>query len=300
MDRTLASGAESVGSIPAERTILINSPVHVCNEQFFYGDLYMKLEAKNISFKIDGKTILDNVNYAFIEGKRTGIIGSNGAGKSTLLKILCLLNEKFSGTVTINDEDIKSLSRHQLAQCLAILPQEREAPIDTSVRQLASYGRFPHRRLFRSINQKADNEAIDWALKVTQLTKFADRQVSTLSGGERQRAWLAMTLAQQPKILLLDEPTTYLDIKHQLEVMEIITEVNKRYGMTIIMVLHDLNHARTFTDDLIVIKNQSIFKSGNPENILTINLISEVFGVKADIFKNKKGDAIVIPTAIAK
>ena len=255
----------------------------------------MRLRADNISFKIDDKIILDNISYIFSEGKRTGIIGANGAGKSTFLKILCLLNKKFDGLVTIDGEDIKNLTRNQLAKILAILPQEREAPIDTTVKQLASYGRFPHQKLFGSGNAKEDREAIDWALKVTNLTDLADRQVATLSGGERQRAWLAMTLAQRPKILLLDEPTTYLDIKHQLEVMEIISDVNKHFGMTIIMVLHDINHARIFTDELIVIKDSRIFKSGPPQEVITVELLKKVFGVKADIFKNSMGDELIMP-----
>ena len=259
-----------------------------------------KLEAKNISVEIDGKKILENVNYSFTEGKRIGIIGANGAGKSTLLKVLCLLNENFKGTVTLDDKDIKKLGRKKLAQCIAVLPQEREAPVDTTVRQLTEYGRFPHRQIFKSNDLKSERNIIDWALKVTHLTNFAERQVSTLSGGERQRAWLAMTLAQQPKILLLDEPTTYLDIRHQLEVMEIITNINKNYKMTIIMVLHDLNHARIFTDDLIVIKNRGIFKYGNPKDIMTTELISEVFGVEAEVFKNNKGNTIIMPTAIVR
>ena len=258
----------------------------------------MKLSAENISFKIDDKFIIENISHNFTEGKRTGIIGSNGAGKSTLLKILCLLNKKFTGKVTLDGENIRNIPRTRLAQMLAILPQEREAPLDTTVRQLTSYGRFPHRSMFRSSNPKEDREAIEWALSVTQLTKFADRQVSTLSGGERQRAWLSMTLAQRPKILLLDEPTTYLDIKHQLEVMEIITDINKCYGMTIIMVLHDLNHAKIFTDELVVIKDQHIFKSGITDKVLTLDLIENAFGVNADIFKNSKGESVIMPISI--
>ena len=260
----------------------------------------MKLTAENISVEINGKKILNDINYSFKEGGRTGIVGANGAGKSTLLKVLCLLNKKFSGTVSIDGENIRSIKRNRLAQMIAILPQEKEVPLDTTVKQLTSYGRFPHQKLFRRADSKLDNEAIEWALNVTQLKKFANRQVSSLSGGERQRAWLSMALAQQPKILLLDEPTTYLDIKHQLEVMEIITDVNKRYGITIIMVLHDLNHARTFTDNIVVMNNQSIFKSGSSKNILNVDLIKEVFNVESDIFKNKNGDEVIIPTDIIK
>ena len=122
--------------------------------------------------------------------------------------------------------------------------------------------------------------------------------MATLSGGERQRAWLSMTLAQRPQILLLDEPTTYLDIRHQLEVMEIITDINKRYGMTIIMVLHDLNHARIYTDELVVIKDQQVFKSGKSDEVLTLELVQEAFGVKADTFINSNGNSIIMPTSV--
>ena len=254
----------------------------------------MKLSVENINFEIGGKLILDNVSYTFAEGKRTGIIGSNGAGKSTLLKILCLLNKKFTGTVSIDGEDIKNVNRNRLAQMIAILPQEKEVPADVTVRQLTSYGRFPHRSIFKGSNPKEDREAIEWALSVTHLNELADRQVSTLSGGERQRAWLAMVLAQRPKILLLDEPTTYLDIRHQLEVMNIISEVNKNSGITMIMVLHDLNHARMFTDEVLIIKDHKIFKSGLPTEVLSEGIISEVFGVKADTFINEKGESVIM------
>lgn len=255
----------------------------------------MRLSAENISFEINGKQILQNVSYTFAEGKRTGIIGQNGAGKSTLLKILCLLTKKFTGTVSIDGEDVKNINRNRLAQMIAILPQEKEVPADVTVRQLTSYGRFPHRNLFKSSNPKEDREAIEWALEVTQLNELADRQVSTLSGGERQRAWLSMVLAQRPQILLLDEPTTYLDIKHQLEVMKIISEVNRSSGMTIIMVLHDINHARLFTDEVIIIKDRQIFTGGNPKEILTKDVISEVFNIEADTFTNERGESVIMP-----
>ena len=259
------------------------------------GEKELRLSAENISFEINGKQILHNVSYTFAEGKRTGIIGQNGAGKSTLLKILCLLTKRFTGTVSIDGEDIKSINRNRLAQMIAILPQEKEVPADVTVKQLTSYGRFPHHSLFKSRNPKEDRDALEWALKVTQLNGLADRQVSTLSGGERQRAWLSMVLAQRPQILLLDEPTTYLDIRHQLEVMEIISEVNRRIGMTIIMVLHDINHACMFTDEVIIIKDRQIFASGLPREVLTKDSIEEVFNVKADIFTNKSGESVIMP-----
>lgn len=254
----------------------------------------MKLSAENISVTLGGKEILRDLNYEFPAGKRTAIIGANGAGKSTLLKVLCLLNEKFSGRVTLDGQDIRTLGRKNLARVMAILPQERDAPQDTTVKQLVSFGRFPHRKFFGGTS-KEDDAAIQNALALTKLTSFENRQVASLSGGERQRAWLAMTLAQRPKILLLDEPTTYLDIAHQLEVMEIIADVNRRFATTIIMVLHDVNHARLYSDEVLIVKDKGIFATGDPKKILTAQILSAVFNVKADTFRNAAGDEIIFP-----
>lgn len=255
----------------------------------------MNLTAENISVTLGGKEILRGVNYSFAAGKRTAILGANGAGKSTLLKILCLLNEKFSGKVTLDGQDVRALGRKNLARVMAILPQERDAPQDTTVRQLVSFGRFPHRKFFGDTAAE-DSVAIDKALEMTRLTDFEARQVASLSGGERQRAWLAMTLAQRPKILLLDEPTTYLDIAHQLEVMDIIAAVNQKFSTTIIMVLHDINHARLYSDEVLIVKDKNIFAAGNPQEILTARFVGEVFGVEAETFRNLRGDEIIFPT----
>ena len=254
----------------------------------------MNLTAEKISVTIGGKEILRDVNYNFVSGKRTALIGANGAGKSTLLKILCLLNEKFSGSVTLDGKDIRTIGRKNLSRIMAILPQERDAPQDTTVRQLVSFGRFPHRKFFGG-HSAQDEAAIKNALELTKLTDFENRQVISLSGGERQRAWLAMTLAQRPKILLLDEPTTYLDIAHQLEVMDIIADVNKKFSTTIIMVLHDINHARLYSDEVLILKDKKIFAAGDPKKILTAKTLSEVFNVVADTFTNATGDEIIFP-----
>lgn len=254
----------------------------------------MDLMAENISVTIGGKKILQDVSYKFPSGKRTAIIGPNGAGKSTLLKVLCLLYEKFSGVVTISGKNIREVGRNNLSKIMAILPQERDAPQDTTVRQLVSFGRFPHRKFFGGESQE-DLAAIKNALALTKLTEFENRQVASLSGGERQRAWLAMTLAQRPKILLLDEPTTYLDIAHQLDVMDIIADVNRKFSTTIIMVLHDINHARIYSDEVLIIKDKKIYAAGEPKKILTAQTLGEVFNVAADIFTNANGDEIIFP-----
>ena len=255
----------------------------------------MNLSAQNISVTLGGKEILRGVSYDFKAGKRTAILGANGAGKSTLLKVLCLLNENFTGRVTLDGKDLRAIGRKKLAQVMAILPQERDAPHDTSVRQLVAFGRFPHRKFFGGSTTIEDDAAIDNALALTKLSDFATRQVASLSGGERQRAWLAMTLAQRPKLLLLDEPTTYLDIAHQLEVMEIIANVNKRFDTTIIMVLHDVNHARLFSDEVLILRDKAICAAGDPKKILTAQVVSEVFNVRAEVFANTGGEEIIFP-----
>lgn len=254
----------------------------------------MKLSVEKISVTLGGKEILRDLSYDFAAGKRTAIIGANGAGKSTLLKVLCLLNENFSGRVTLDGQDLRAVGRKNLARVMAILPQERDAPHDTTVRQLVAFGRFPHRKFFGGTTAE-DDAAIQNALALTKLTGFASRQVASLSGGERQRAWLAMTLAQRPKILLLDEPTTYLDIAHQLDVMEIVADVNRRFNTTIIMVLHDVNHARLYADEVLIVKDKGVFAAGDPKKILSAQMLSTVFNVAADTFTNAAGDEIIFP-----
>lgn len=257
----------------------------------------MKLEAKNISVSIGGKKILSNISANFTEGKRIAIIGANGAGKSTLLKVLAALNSEYTGEVILNGKNIRKMSRKEIARNIAVMPQTMEIPPDITVTRLIDYGRFPYRSIFSGGNPKEDREATEWALKVANLEKFKDRQVNSLSGGERQRARIAMALAQKPQIILFDEPTTYLDIAHQLEVMQIIKFINEKFGMTVIMVLHDINHAIEYADEIFVIKDCKIFAQGSPKKILTENLLAEVFGVKAEIFTNSVGKNIIFPVS---
>ena len=260
----------------------------------------MALEAKNLTVAFEGNTILKNVNVSFSPGKRTAIIGPNGAGKSTLLKALSSLNRKYEGQVLLDGEDVREMGRKKLSQRLAILPQGAQAPADVTVKQLVDFGRFPYRSWLRASDPKADREAVEWAIERTQLNAFVDRPVIRLSGGERQRAWIAMALAQKPEILLLDEPTTYLDIGHQLEVMNIVEDLNRQYGITIIMVLHDINHALQYADEIVVIKDHGVFAQGTPKEILTVDMLGNVFGVRADVFVNSKGISVLSPVSLVK
>ncbi len=260
----------------------------------------MALETKNLTVTIEKHTIIKNINLTFNPGRRTAIIGPNGAGKSTLLKALSQLNTHYQGEVLLDGVDVKTIGRQRLSQRLAILPQGAQAPPDVTVGALVDFGRFPYRSWLRPGDPKADREAVEWALERTHLHGFLNRRVMGLSGGERQRAWIAMALAQQPEILLLDEPTTYLDIGHQLEVMNIVEEINRDYQMTVIMVLHDINHALQYADEIVVIKNHGIFAKGTPREILTVDMLGEVFGVKADIFVNSQGISVLSPVSLVR
>ena len=259
----------------------------------------MDLEVRGVKVAIDGKEILHGISAAFSTGRRTAIIGPNGAGKSTLLKALAAINTAYTGEVLLAGQEIRTMGRKEIAQKIGILPQGAAAPPDTTVRQLVDYGRFPYRGLF-SRDVKADREVVEWAMTATHVEQLAGRQVQTLSGGERQRVFLAMVLAQQPEILLLDEPTTYLDIAHQLEVMEIVERLNRDYHMTIIMVLHDINHALQYADEIIIIKDGTLKAQGLPAEVMTVDSLAATFGVKADIFVNSQGKKVLSPIELVK
>ena len=260
----------------------------------------MELSVKDITVAIEKKVILQGVSLTFSSGKRTAIIGPNGAGKSTLLKTISGSMKPSTGQVLLDGEDVRTMKRKQIARKLAILPQGMTAPPDTTVEQLVDYGRFPYRGLLGAEDARADREAVAWAIDATHLAPLCEQQVMTLSGGERQRAFLAMALAQQPEILLLDEPTTYLDIAHQLEVMNIITEINRRYGMTIIMVLHDINHALQYADEIVVIKDHGIYGQGSPQDLMTVQTVADVYGVRADFFTNSQGVTVLSPIELVR
>ena len=215
-----------------------------------------------------------------------------------MLRVLAKLNTSYTGQVLMDGEDIRDISRKKYARRLAVLPQGLSAPADITVRALVDYGRFPYRSWHSGSRNDDDIHAVDSAIRYTKLEALRNRQVMSLSGGERQRAWIAMALAQQPDYLLLDEPTTYLDIAHQLEVMDIVRQMNREHGITVIMVLHDINHALQYADEIVVIKNHGIYAHGAPNDVLTVDMIGRVFGVKADIFRNSLGASVLSPVSL--
>lgn len=257
------------------------------------------LKAKDVSVMAQQKEILRVGALEIAEGKRTAIIGPNGSGKSTLLKALSGFVRHARGEILFEGREIGRLPKKQIAQKMAVLPQGSSAPADLTVRELVDYGRFPHRKWWGGVSAE-DEESVRWALAQTGLEPLQGRLVSTLSGGERQRAWIAMALAQKPRVLLLDEPTTYLDIAHQLEVMQTISSLNRDHALTVLMVLHDIYHAMEYADEVIVVKDGGIFAVGAPQTVVTPALIEAVFGVTAERFVNGEGRSVLLPVRLKK
>ena len=233
------------------------------------------LEATHIDIAINKKTIIHDLSLAIPEGKITAIIGPNGCGKSTTLKAIARILPCAKGSISFLGKDIHSLSHREFARCLAILTQSPVAPTDLTVH-------------------------VAWALEQTNMTSMSHRLLHTLSGGERQRAWIAMALAQRPQVLLLDEPTTYLDICHQLEVMQLLDKLNKELGLTVVMVIHDLNHAIQYADYVAVIKAGRLVVSGEPKEIVTSKLLADVFRVQADEFACSNGLPALVPITVCR
>lgn len=232
-------------------------------------------------------TIFNELNVMITEGKITTIIGPNGCGKSTLLKTIGRILKKTHGEIFLQEQNMQELSTKEIAKRLAILSQSPSAPFQLKVEELISYGRYPHRKNVNRLSAQ-DIEKIEWAMDVTNTTEFRERELAQLSGGQRQRVWLAMALAQETDILLLDEPTTYLDMAHQLEVLHIVQKLNEEHGCTIVMVLHDINHAARFSHELIAMKEGEVLACGNPQNIITAPVLQKVFNIDAKIIQDEQ------------
>lgn len=225
---------------------------------------------------------LDVGNFKIKKGEIISLLGPNGSGKSTWLRVISRLNKPDTGSVILDGNDIHTMKNIDVAKKLAMLPQMQDHKLDITVNELIEYGRYPHRGNYRKLTSE-DREIINWAIDVTKLDKYRNRLLQSLSGGERQRAWIAMAVAQRPEVLLLDEPTTFLDISHQLEVMELVRELNAKLGMTIVMVLHDINQAASYSDRLVVLKAGEIKYDGNPQCVLCREMFQSIFDIDAHI-----------------
>jgi len=246
-----------------------------------------RLYTNQLNISYGERSIVDNLNISIPSGKITALVGANGSGKSTILKTMARIMKPKSGGVFLDGKSIHQQSTKEVAKQLAILPQNPVAPEGLTVSELVTYGRFPHQKGFGSLS-KEDKAIVRWSIEMTGMTEFYDRPVDQLSGGQRQRAWIAMALAQGTDILFLDEPTTFLDMAHQLEVLKLLQKLNEDEQRTVIMVVHDLNHASRYAHHMVAIKRGQVVSSGTPEEVMTCDVLRQVFGIEADIIRDPR------------
>lgn len=226
--------------------------------------------------------IIDNLDMQIPKGEITVFIGGNGCGKSTLLRSLARLLKPKSGSILLDGSSIQKMGTREVAKQLAILPQGPKAPEGLTVLQLVKQGRYPHQNWLKQWSKK-DEEIVENALSSTNMSEFAEREVDSLSGGQRQRAWIAMILAQDTDTILLDEPTTYLDMTHQIEILDLLFDLNEKENRTIVMVLHDLNLACRYAHNIIAVQDKKIYAQGKPEEIVTCDLVKDVFQMDCQV-----------------
>lgn len=246
------------------------------------------IEIKDLDVAYEQKYIIKDMNLEIPKGKITMIIGSNGCGKSTLLKTIARIITPQKGEIKLDGISIKARAPKEIAKKMAVLPQSPIVPSGLLVKELVSYGRFPYQSAMGGLKEK-DIEMVNWAMKVTGIFEFGERSVDSLSGGQRQRAWIAMALAQETEILVLDEPTTYLDMAHQLEILLLLQKLNKEENRTIVMVLHELNNATKFADYLIGVKDGQVVFRGHPLDVITNENLYTLYGIDAKLQLNETG-----------
>jgi ABC-type cobalamin/Fe3+-siderophores transport systems, ATPase components len=240
------------------------------------------IQADHLTLSYGKKPVFADLNLRIPKGKITVFIGSNGSGKSTLLRSLARLIKPQHGTIILDGESIAKLPTKEVARRLAILPQGPVAPEGLTVLQLVKQGRYPYQSFLQQWSAE-DEKMVKQALEVTRMEEFSNRPVDSLSGGQRQRAWIAMTLAQNTPTILLDEPTTYLDMTHQIEILDLLYDLNEQENRTIVMVLHDINLACRYAHHVIAVKEGEIYASGAPEEIVNEKLIKQVFNMECQV-----------------
>ena len=254
-----------------------------------------RLTVEDLSLSYGDRTVIDHLDLSVPAGKVTVIVGPNACGKSTLLRSLSRLLAPRTGRVVLDGKDVHRMPARQLARTLGLLPQSPIAPEGITVADLVGRGRHPHQGMFSRWNAE-DDDAVAAALDATATAELAERSVDELSGGQRQRVWIAMALAQQTDLLLLDEPTTYLDVAHQVEVLDLLTDLNAARGTTIVMVLHDLNLAARYTDHLVALSAGRLHAAGPPAHVLTEETVRAVFGLESQVVTDPtSGKPLVLP-----
>ncbi|CAJ1317771.1 ABC transporter ATP-binding protein [Paenibacillus sp. PK4536] len=258
----------------------------------------VRLMTSKLDIAYEDRLIVEDLSVQIPQGQITALVGANGSGKSTILKTMARIMQPKSGAVLLDGKSIHKQSTREIAKQLAILPQNPTAPEGLTVTELVSYGRFPYQKGFGSM--KAEDKAmVEWAIEATGMVDFYDRPIDQLSGGQRQRAWIAMALAQDTEILFLDEPTTFLDMAHQLEVLQLLEKLNADSQRTIVMVVHDLNHASRYAHHMIAIKNGKAVAEGTPVEVVSCDVLRNVFGIEADIVTDpRSGVPLCLPYAL--
>lgn len=251
------------------------------------------LNIKNLNLSYNGYCAVKNLSFSVLKGEIVSIIGPNAAGKSTVLKSIAGLVKADSGTIEVDGKNIFSLTPKELSKKVSILLQTNILPQDLTVKELVYFGRYPYKKYLEAFNCE-DSQIVEEVLKLTNMETSAEKKLNELSGGEKQRAWISLSLAQKTPLLLLDEPTTHLDPGHQFEFLNLVTELNKKIGLTVIMVLHDLNQAAKYSRRIIVLKDGKLFASGTPAEILTEDNIKKLYGVNIQII-NRNGVPVILP-----
>lgn len=250
------------------------------------------MEVRKLEFSYGKNKVLNEITFQIPKGKITTLIGANGCGKSTLFHVMTKNLKAQQGKIFLNGKNINDISLKQFAKEVSIVHQYNVAPNDLTVEKLISYGRIAHGGLGKK-NKQQDEKFIHWAMEITNVTELKDRRISDLSGGQRQRVWIAMALAQNTKILFLDEPTTYLDIRYQIEILKLLKRLNAEVGMTMLVVLHDINQAIQYSDEIIAMKEGKIIAQGNPREIATEKILKAVYDIDLKV-ENVNGNIFVL------
>ncbi|NMO94306.1 ABC transporter ATP-binding protein [Paenibacillus lemnae] len=252
-------------------------------------------QAENLTAGYDHTTILHDISLEIPSGKISVMIGANGCGKSTLLKTLARLIKPSSGTITLNGKPLDDIPSKSFARVVGLLPQSPIVPEGITVADLVGRGRFPHQSWLSSWSKK-DMEAVAEAMDIMSITDFANHHIDELSGGQRQRVWIAMALAQQTDILFLDEPTTYLDITYQIEILDLLTELNRKLGITMVMVLHDINLSARYADHIFALREGTLVAEGKPSQVITSTAVKDIFGLDCTVIADPvSGSPLVVP-----
>lgn len=254
-----------------------------------------RLEARDVTLVYGERTISRDLTFKVPDGLFTVIVGPNACGKSTLLRALARIIRPDNGHVVLDGKQIERIPAREVARTLGLLPQSSVAPDGITVADLVARGRYPHQSFLQRWSQ-ADEDAVTWAMKTARVEELASRAVDELSGGQRQRVWIAMVLAQETPLLLLDEPTTFLDIAHQIELLNLLRDLNRRQGNTVVAVLHDLNQACRYADHIVAMRDGRIITEGDPRSVMTADLVQTVFGLAAVVIDDPvTGDPMVVP-----